>query len=279
MADYSNSRSAVGSVDPDNATQSQWIAVEPLVTPAQLRARHLFGVPLVSGMKDPVSGKSQVYTDDMIKDAIDRAVAMVEEETKISVFPRLHEEKHAFDRNEYASFGYFRPRHRPIANVSKLTITPSNEADIYTVPIEWLEMGNAQLGMISVIPLVSAIGYSTPAAVSAGGAVFLTVLGAQNWIPAFWKIQYTSGFPDGMVPKSVNELIGVITAIDILSSLAVTYARSNSHSLGLDGASQSISTPGPQIFAVRMEELEKKKQKLVKSIKTKWGLNIFSGNI
>lgn len=279
MADYSNSRSAVGSVDPDNATQVHWSGVEPLVTPAQMRARHMFGIPLVSGMRDPVSGKNQIYTDDMIRDAIDRAVAVIEEETKISVFPRLHEEKHAFDRNEYASFGYFRPRHRPIANVSKLSITPSNEVDIYTIPVEWLEMGNANLGMISVIPLVSAIGYSNPAAVSAGGAVFLTVLGAQNWIPAFWKIQYTSGFPDGMLPKGVNELVGVVAALDILSALAATYARSNSHSLGLDGASQSVSTPGPQLFATRMEELEKKHQRLVKSIKTKYGLALFSGNV
>lgn len=61
--------------------------------------------------------------------------------------------------------------------------------------------------------------------------------------------------------------------------LAATYARTNSHSLGIDGLSQSVSTPGPQIFKIRLEELEKKKTALTKKIKAIFGYKIFSGTL
>ncbi len=279
MADYTKSKSGPGRQFPDNATQSSWGRVEPLVTPEQVRNRHLFGIPLVSAMKDPLTGKPQVYTDDMIRDTIDRAVAMCETATGLDIFPVQSMEKHPFDRNEYESFGYFRLERRPVTSVEALDIVPPNGQALYSVPLEWIETGYLPKGQINLIPMGNSIAYGTPANVGSGGALFLNVLGNQPWVPAFWQITYTSGFPDGMLPKSVNELIGVWAAMEILSSLAATYGKSQSHSLGIDGLSQSISTPGPQIFKVRYEELEEKRKSLVKKLKTQYGLNLFSGNV
>jgi hypothetical protein len=238
MSDYSNSKSGPGGVFPDNAVETSWNRLEPLVSPEQVKSRHLFGIPLVSAMKDPLTGKAQVMTDDLIKDVIDR-----------------------------------------VATIDKVTITPSNNVDIYTVPIEWIETAYLPMGQINIIPLVSAIGYSTPAAVSSGGAVFLSVLGGQQWVPAFWQIEYTSGFPDGMMPKPVNELIGCIAAMEILAMLAATYAKSSSHSLGIDGMSQSVSTPGPALFDQRLVILADKRKTLTSKLKTMYGLKIFSGQV
>lgn len=279
MADYTKTKTGIGGVFPDNALETTWNRLEPLVTPEKVKARHLFGIPLVSAMKDPLSGKAQVYTDDMIRDTIDRAVSMVEEEVGIDIFPTQQNEKQAFDRNEYESFGYFRLHRRPIASIEKLSITPPSGGDIYVIPLEWVETAYMHRGQINLIPLGNSIAYGTPADVGSGGALFLNVLGNQPWIPAFWQVTYTSGYPDGLVPKYVNELIGTVAAMEVLSSLAATYAKSTSHSLGIDGLSQSVSTPGPQLFKVRYEELQEKQKKLVKKLRTEYGLNIFSGNV
>lgn len=279
MGDYTNSKSGVGKVWPDNAIEAVWGKVEPLVTAAQVKSRFLFGIPLVSAMKDPLTGKAQVYSDDLIKDTIDRAVSIVEMQTGLDIFPQQNKEKHPFDRNEYEAFGYFRPEKRPITSIEALTITPPSGTDIYSIPLEWVETAYLPKGQINLIPLGNAIAYGTPANVGSGGALFLNVLGNQPWIPAFWQITYTSGFPDGVLPKIINELIGCVAALEILSSLAATYGKSQSHSLGIDSLSQSISTPGPQIFKVRWQELEDKRKAMVKKLKTSYGLNLFSGNV
>jgi hypothetical protein len=279
MADYSKSKTGIGGVFPDNATETSWERLEPLVRPEQVQSRHLFGIPLVSAMKDPLTGKAQVYTPDMIRDTIDRAVSMVEQDVGIDIFPNVNKEKHPFDRNEYESFGYFRLHRRPCASIEVLSITPPSGSDIYRIPLEWVETAYMHTGQINLIPLGNAIAYGTPADVGSGGALFLNVLGNQPWIPAFWQVTYTSGFPDGMLPKVVNELIGTVAAMEILSALASTYARSTSHSLGIDGLSQSVSTPGPQLFKTRYEELEAKRKSLVKKLRTQYALNLFSGNV
>jgi len=62
-------------------------------------------------------------------------------------------------------------------------------------------------------------------------------------------------FPRGKVPKPVNDLIGTIAAMEILSQLAqrtAIFGVEFEH----DGGSQSVSTPGPEIFTRRMQDLQ-----------------------
>lgn len=280
MADYTNSRKGLGSPYPENATEAARQQVEPLITPDLLKSRHLFGVPLVSAQKDPLTGKQQVMTDDMLADIIEGAVAQAELELKIDIFPVKRQEKQPFDINLYNSFGYFQLAHRPATSVDKLSVTPSNQLDVYVVPNDWVEGAYLHRGQINIVPLTVAFVQGTyiPQQ-SSGGAAFLQILGNKAWIPAWWQVEYTSGFPDGMVPRVVNDYIGTLAAMEVLSQLALTYARANSHSLGIDGLSQSVSTPGPQIFKVRLEELEEKRKRIEKKIKAIFGYKIFSGTL
>lgn len=280
MADYTNSRSGVGSPFPENAIDTARLQVEPLLTVDLLKTRHLFGVPLVSAQKDPLTGKAQVMTDEMLSDYIEGAVAQAELELKIDIFPVKRREKQPFDINLYNSFGYFQLSHRPCTSVDKLSVTPSNQLDVYVVPNDWVEGAYLHRGQVNIIPLTVAFVQGTyiPQQSSAGAA-FLQILGNKAWIPAWWQIEYTSGFKDGMVPRVINEYIGCVAAIEVLSQLALTYARASSHSLGIDGLSQSVSTPGPQIFKVRMDELEEKKKNIMKKVKAIFGFKIFSGTL
>lgn len=283
MAIYTDSKGPAsgGAVFPENAIDGAWSRCEPLLTPGQLRTRHLFGIPLVSFIKDPITGKAQVMTDEILKDYIVRAVSIAESDTHMDIMPLQRDEKYPFDKQEYESFGYFKINHRPVASIELLSIRPATNQDVYVVPLEWVETAYLPRGQINIIPLTIAISPvgNTPVPVQGtGGAIFLSIFANKPWIPAFWNIRYTSGFPDGCIPTIVNELIGTIAAMEVLSSLAATF-RITSTSLGIDAMSQGVSGPGPTLYQVRFAELKEKRERLIAQLKAMVGLKLFSQNI
>lgn len=286
MGNYADdSKGTAGLVFPDGAdndsAQANWSRLSPLITPPEVINKHLFGIPLISGTKDPDTKKAARYTPEMIRDKIDDVIANVELETGITIFPVQRTRKFAFDLNEYRSFGYFRMPDRPVASIETLRVTPSNDIDVYDVPLDWVETAYLHLGQLNIIPLTVALtkqGTLVPTS-TAGGALMLAILGHSSWVPAFWKMEYTAGFPSGMLPKVLNDLVGTITAIEVLSQLASTYARNSSGSLGIDGMSQSVSTPGPEIFTRRIQDLEKKRALITKKLKAYYGTTLFSSNV
>lgn len=280
MADYTNSKGLNSrGLYPENAQDSEFSRLEPLIGYEEIRDRYLFGIPLVSTIKDPITGKNAVMTPDMVKDIIVSAVNMAEIDCKIDIFPVQHRTKLPFDRNLYDAYGYFQMPMRPITSIEKIAVTPANQQDVYIVPLEWVEMANAIRGQINIVPMTAAFiqGGFIPAG-STGGAFFLAILGNRAWIPAYWQIDCTSGYPNGMMPRIVNDLIGTITAQEILSQLAATY-RNQSFSQGVDGLSQSVSTPGPQLYKVRMDELEEKRKRLTNRIKALYGRKIYTSHV
>lgn len=287
MSDYTDSKglppSAAGQEGgsyPQNIVDTSWNRLEPLLTPGQLRFRHLFGIPLVSKFKDPTTGKPMVMTDPIIQDYIRRAVSDAELEVGIDIFPNKYSAKLPFDKCEYEQFGYFQLERKPVATIDKLTVRPADNLDVFNVPLDWVETAYMTAGQVNIIPLTLAfVNGDTVNTQGGGGAVFLSILGNKPWVPAFWGIEYTTGFKDGIIPTPVNELIGVIAAMKILSQLAATYAGVTTTSLGIDGLSQSIGTPGPQIFKIRMQELGEERALLVRKLKVLFGQTMFSGNV
>lgn len=282
MADYTNSKAPTGAVYPIQAIADSWGHIEPLITPDQLKARHLFGIPLVSRMADPITGQRQRMTDPLLKDTIDRAVAIAEAETHLIIMPRQFQEKLPFDRNQYASLGYLMLPQHPVSSLEKFAVTASNGADLYIVPPDWVEVAYIHTGQINVIPMTVAFqygGYMMPGNTGgmAGGSAFLAILGQNPWIPAYWQVTYTAGFPDGKLPQIINELVGIIAAIDVLGLLATTNALNSSHSVGMDGISQSISTPGPQVYDARITLLTAQKELIVNKVRTMYGTKLFTG--
>jgi hypothetical protein len=280
--DYTNSKPGIGAVYPVHATGSAWERSEPLITPNQLRRQHLFGIPLVSGMKDPITGRNDRLTEDDLKDYIDTAVGLAETQLGMSIFQTQIKEKKAWDRNDYDSFGYFRMDQRPCASIESLTVNLSNNDDIYMVPPEWIETSNFHKGQLNIIPLTIALTNGNPVAIptTAGGALLLSIFqGKSQWVASFWQIVYTVGFPDGKVPKVVNDLIGTIAAMEVLSQLASTYGKSSGSSLSIGGGSQSVSTPGPEIFTKRTTDLAEKREMLINKLKNMYGLKFFSDNV
>lgn len=283
MSDFTDSKAGKGEVYPSGQVETTFERSEPLITPAQLRSRILFGIPLVSGMKDPRTNKAAVMDDPTIADAIDRAVAIAELETGLIIFPTSIEEKLPWDIALYRSFGFLKLMKRPVASIEGLWITPSNDISVYQIPTEWLETANLHHGQLNIVPLTLALANtSSGGGIPSGGpatAVFLALFGHAPWIPAFFKVQYTAGFSNGRLPKAVNSLVGIIAAMDILSMLAPTFGKASSASLSIDGMSQSVSNSGPQIFNLRLTDLEKQRVMLVGKLRVLYATRFVVGEV
>lgn len=267
----------------DQATDAQGslTRVEPLITPEQLKDRFLTGIPLYSALPDPVTGIRYHIDDTKLKEEfIPSAVADVEMDTRIHITPKEISARLPFDLAEYKQMGYFKLKDAPVTEVIELFVSDSTLNPIFFIPTTWIEAGGLQKGQVNIIPLQPAFvgGGIVGSADSAGGAAFIALLGARSWVARWWLIQYRAGFKEGRVPRAVNDVVGCRAAIDILARLQATN-RVASYGLGIDGASQNISTPGPQVYKQAMEDLEAKYKRLVSKMKAIFGRRIFSDNV
>ena len=275
------SKEGIGALYHENCVKADYTDLEPLITPDKLKGIHLFGIPLVSAQRDPITNRPQIMTDDLIKDFIQEAIALAEAESKLELLPRQIKEKQPFDRALYDSFSYCQLRHRPVFSLEKITVTASDQEDLYIVPLTWVDIGYLHLGQVNLIPLTLSIksGNMVPLASNPAGAVFLSIWGSRSFIPSFWQYEYRVGFPDAQFPKIINQYIGVIAAMEILSVLATTYSRTTSSSLSVDGLSQSSSTPGAEIFAQRLSELGDKRRWLLGRLQASFNMKIVVDNV
>jgi hypothetical protein len=268
---------------PENATSTPWGRLEPLLTPELLKSRYLKGIPLILKIMDPDTRKPFRITDDELKDYINRAVSTAEEETNLILMPTQFQEKLPFHKQDYEAFGYFQLPRRPISHIDALNVTLADGSDVFQFPLEWIETANLIHGQLNIIPLAfqSVLAGTGVVGLNSGGgtAVFFNNLWNRPWVSALFGVTYTAGFKDGMMPQLVNDLIGVIVAMRVLSQIAAAYAYISSASLGIDGMSQSVSTPGPQRFKIRMDELKEERTLLVKKLKKYGGSKIFTGTV
>lgn len=279
MADFTQSKSAVGGALLENAIETSWNDCGPLVTPEEVRELHLFGIPLYSFLRNPETGKPDKVTDTLIKRLIVEAVGLAETEADVEIFPRQHDERKAYDQQEQNSFGFMKLRHRPVQSVQSLAIQSSDGVNVWTIPLEWLDVGYLHTGQLNLIPFaVSAQAGVTIPITSPVGLGLLPSLFRFNWVPGLWQCRYTTGFKDSLIPRVVNQLIGVVAAMEILSMLATTRIV-NSSSLGIDGLSTSVSMPGPQVYQTRLTDLAAKRKWLVSKIKRAMGGGMIVDNI
>lgn len=270
---------------PEGVAVTPWGRLEPLIDPDLLKSRFLKGIPLTLRIKDPTTREPYKITDDELKDYIEVAVDEAEQETNLILMPTQFVEKLPFQKQDFEAFGYFQLPHRPVMSIEALNVTLADTSDVFVFPTEWVETANLIHGQLNILPLAfqgieggnGVIG----GGINAGGgtAVFFNSLWNRPWVAALFGVTYTCGFKDGLMPKSVNQLIGIIAAMQVLSQIAAAYAGQTSTSLGIDGMSQSVSTPGPNRYQVRMQELKDQRALLVRKIKKSYGGKFVVGTI
>ena len=275
MADFTNSKSYGTSMYPVHALAVSGLLkrVEPFLTPEQLRSRFLKGIPLAFPNGD-------FFTNNDLKDRIYLAQNEAELRLKTTITREQRQEKLNFKNEDYKAYIHLKAEQSPIVSLEQLAIVSADKNNIFEIPPEWIETANFSKGIINVIPLLAAYGVnSVQGAVGNAGIAFLTVIDGLNFVPAYWQIQYTSGLSnrEGTVPAAVNEYIGCIAAIAILSEIAPTFIYT-SQSQNQDGISQSSSGLGPRIYMLRIEELEKKMQALEVKLKAVFSQKFFVNN-
>ncbi len=247
---------------------------EPLLNAEKFKRLFLLGIPLKFH-----NGDEFTYQD--MTEKINWAINEAELMLGVTITREAFRHKVAFDYNLYKSYIHIMAEKGPIISLERLAIVSADNNNIFTIPPTWIETTNFSKRLINVIPLLAAYGVNQVAgAVGNAGIAFLTVMDGLSFVPAYWQIEYTAGLAtvEGQVPAPVNELIGCIAAISILSQLALMY-RFNSQSQSQDGISQSSSGPGPNIYARRIEELEAKRDYLAKKLKTVFSMNFIIGSL
>jgi hypothetical protein len=274
--DFTGNKTFSTAIYPVHAAQTSGLLkrCEPILTPEKLVSRYLKGIPLRFPNGDEFSA-------DDLKDKINLAMNDAELLLKCPLFREAFKHKVPFDKSLYDAFIHVRTETGPIISVESLSITSADEAKIFQIPAQWIEASNFAKKLINVIPLLAAYGInSVQGAVGNAGIAFLTIMGGLGWVPAYWQIEYTAGLSktEGQLPIVVNELIGVIAAIEILSEIAPSNIY-NSQSLSQDGISQSSSSAGTRIYEKRIEELTDKKATLLKQLKGIFGSKFVIDNI
>lgn len=275
MADFSHSKAYGTAMYPVHAlaTSGLFKRCEPMLNPEQLKSRFLKGIPLFFPNGD-------TFSDDELKDRIYLAANQVELDLKTTLTREQRQEKLAFKNEDYRAYIHLTATQGPLISIEQLAIVSADKNDIFEIPATWIETSNFEKRIINVIPLLAAYGVnSVQGAVGNAGIAFLTVLDGLNWVPAYWQIRYTSGISnkEGLLPTPVNELIGCVAAIDLLSEIAPTFIHT-SQSQSQDGISQSSSGPGPRIYEMRINDLRAKREKLEYQLRTIFSNRFIVGN-
>lgn len=297
--DYSNNKPNPTGMYPQNVTElsgegaAGFTRVEAWLTPERLKSEFLFGIPLTS----PIT--QQTLDDNTLKNIIRRAAADIELKCKIDITPvqRIHRED--FDRTKYLQG--WNQLQVPFGNVNSLqevsirannsysiqnnvqNVDPLNSNQVegsalYVVPLEWIDMSKAAKGLLHFVPLQTTFSSYGVVGPSAGAAAPLFAMFSQlQWIPSFWFIKYTCGFQENSIPAPLNELIGYTAAMEVLSLLG-PLIRFNSKSISLDGASQSLSGPGNQLYLLRYSQMQEKQKDLIDLVKSRFTKKMFMSN-
>lgn len=263
-------------VTPVHATKTSGLLnrVESPLTPELFRNRFLLGLPKVLPNGDQI-------TDDILKDRIMLAMNEVELLVGVPVDPIEVQDRLPFDRNLYKSFVHLRTTKRPIVEVTDLAIYSANGEKLFNLPLEWVDNGQFTGGQINVIPyLASYSGTTATGIVSNAGIAFLATLETVPWVQSYWSVTYTTGMctKSGNIPAIVNELVGVIGTMHLLSMFGPSNPYTST-SLSQDSIGQSSSSAGINTYTVRISELEKRKEELVRKIRGMYYTKRFISNI
>lgn len=274
-SDYSNSKNFGTNAYPVEAfsTSDLMQRCEPLLTPELLISRYL------KAQEKDFKGK---YSEDELKDRINLAMNEFELMSGLRVNKVQDKQRIPFDRDLYKSFVFMKTNHGPILSVEEIQIQSSNGENIYNLPATWIEVGFAHKRQLNLVPILSIFGAAglQDGQASNAGLIFLQAINNFQWLPAFFTIKYTHGLcnSEGNVPIPVNEVIGMMAAIELLSDLQ-SANKYNSTSVGQDGISQAASSAGTKIYTQRIEDLEKKKEKTMARIRAIFSNKYFLSNI
>jgi hypothetical protein len=206
------------------------------LSPSELLELYFYGIP----MGNREGGK---LSDDTIETYILAAQQEMEKYLNIKMAKQVIEEDIDFFMDDFRAWGFVRATF-PVRKTDRLDGYVNTTKQIQYPP-DWLSTRKSSDGMyfrhVYLVP-VQTMNPQSNSVVYSGVLPHLGFLGLGT-IPNYWKVRYTTGFDSQ--PMDLINMIGKLAAINILGILGdlLLGAGITSVSLGIDGLSQSISTP------------------------------------
>jgi hypothetical protein len=228
----------------------------PLPTPATMKQGPLFGLPLKSFLT------GQVVQDCTIDSYISQAISEIEHTINLFITPVTFSERHDYSREmQFWSFGVTKLHNSPILNVEEYELTFNNGIGIpgslplVKIPLEFIHVQPGD-GTIQLVPAqgVTISGFIVSIYSGLGYHAFNSQ--AISYWPGAVFVKYRAGFEKHKVPALLVALIENLAAYKFLSALGPVLFPYNSTSVGIDGTSQSVSTPGPLFLQNRLKDLQ-----------------------
>ncbi len=225
----------------------------PLPTAETLKQTSLFGIPLKSALT------GQTLSDTTLTSYIAKAISQLEHELNIFITPVNFEERHDYDREIWTQqFAWIKLNNSPILDCQSVQLNFGNGTPmppIVEFPLEFVYV-NGQEGAIRLVPVLGTASSGFVLS-SFAGAQFMALMaaGLANF-PGAVLVKYRAGFEMDKVPAMISGLIEKKAAYMVLSTIGHLLFPYNSVGVGVDGLSQSVSTPGPQFLAARLQQLQ-----------------------
>ena len=241
---------------PNQATHQEMDRYLPLPTANSLKKGALFGLPLKSYLTQ------QVVEDSTLESFISQAISEIEHTLNLFITPVTFSERHDYSREmQFWSFGVTKLNNSPILNIEQYQLTFNNGIGIpgslplVDIPLEFVHV-QPQDGTIQLVPAqgVTISGFIVSIYSGLGYHAFNSQ--AISYWPGAVFVKYRAGFEKCRVPALLVALIENLAAYKFLSALGPVLFPYNSTSIGIDGTSQSVSTPGPLFLQNRLKDLQ-----------------------
>lgn len=175
---------------------------------------------------------------------LDQALAKLGDMTNVDVLERINtSEQHDFFISEYKQFCFIPLSRMPCLFVNEVrAVYPTGET-LQVFPSEWVRLDKIH----SQINLIPTSGTMAQIMVGRGVDYLLLAYAGASYLPMLWQVDYVSGMDLTKVPRIIVDVICKLAAIDILAIMGNLIAPLgvNSHSLSVDGLSQSRSYASP----------------------------------
>lgn len=253
-------------VFPENASSHPGFdRLEPLITVADLKRNYLHGVDTRDNNGKELSRKA---IDFILK----AAISQLEHDYEITVTPTQYkDERHDYKMDDYWNWCLIQLRHKPVISIDRFALSVASQDVLCEFPTDWIRLNNMN-GQLQIAPISGSVGLF-----NIGNVTFLPrILIFNDVFPAFFRLTYTAGFEQGKIPPIVNNAIGLIAALRVLSiagDLVVGAGIANS-SLSMDGLSQSVGTTASAMYgaySARMEDYRKELDKITAILKKYYG--------
>jgi hypothetical protein len=222
-----------------------------------LKSTSLFGIPL----KSAITG--QTISDQVLEDYISKAISNLEHSLNIFITPVSFEERHDYDREIWTQqYAWVKLNNSPILDCQSVQLSFGNGTPLPPLvdfPLEFVYI-NGQEGALRLVPVLGTPSSGFVLSSFAGGQFMaLLAMGLYNF-PGAFLVKYRAGFEPNKVPAMISGLIEKMAAYAVLSSVGHLLFPYGSVGIGIDGVSQSVSTPGPQFLAARLQQLKEQIQ-------------------